>query len=198
MTILVSGDTEASGDCPGLGDLAMFALVAIEPGLTRRFESGLMRPECKIYRQSAYDVFGITREQHENAPHSIEERIIAMDEWLQGLGSSNGRYVLVTDNPGFDFMWLAYECHHKLGRCPFGHSARRIGDAYAGLRQRPRDTMGWKRLRIAPHDHNPMNDSLGNAQAWLAMWPKYGTTKEALNAGVDKAQLSRQDADDAR
>lgn len=186
MTLLISGDVEASGDCPGLGDMACFALVVIEPGLTRRFESGLMRPECARYRQSAYDVFGMTREQHEAAPHSIMERMVAMDEWLNGLDSKNGRFLLTTDNPGFDFMWLAYESHHKLGRCPYGHSARRIGDVYSGLRSRPRDTQGWKRLRVAPHDHNPMNDSLGNAQAWLAMWEKYGTTKEALLAGVPK------------
>jgi hypothetical protein len=186
MTILVSGDVEASGECPGLGDLAKFALVAIEPGLERRFESGLMRPECARYRQSAYDVFGVTREQHEDAPFSIAERMRAMDEWLQGLGSSNGRYVLVSDNPGFDFMWLSYESHHKLGRSPFGHSARRIGDVYAGLRSRPRDTSGWKRYRRAPHDHDPLNDALGNAEAWLEMWRLHGTTKEALLAGAPK------------
>lgn len=187
MTILISADVEASGNCPGLGDLACFGLVVIEPGLTRRFESGLMRPECKTYRESAY-MFGVTREEHENAPYSITERMIAMSEWIQGLGSSNGRYVMVSDNPGFDFMWLAYESHHKLGQSPFGHSARRIGDVYAGLRQRPRDTQGWKKLRKAPHDHNPINDALGNAEAWLAMWEMYGTTKEALTAGVQKTK----------
>jgi hypothetical protein len=163
----------------------MFALVVVEPGLTRVFESGLMRPECKIYNPKAY-MFGVTREEHENAPYSIEERMFAMRDWLEKIESSNGRYVLLSDNPGFDFGWINYECHHKLGMNPFGHSARRIGDAYAGLRSRPRDTSGWKSLRKAPHDHNPANDAKGNAEAWLEMWPKYGTGKEALGAGVPK------------
>ena len=195
MTILIMGDVEASGDCPGMGDMAMFALVVIEPGLSRRFESGLMRPECERYRQNCYDVFGITREEHENASYSIAERMQAMSEWLEGLGSSNGRYVLVSDNPGFDAMWMNYECHHKLGRNPFGHSARRIGDVYAGLRGRPRDTMGWKDLRVAPHDHNPLNDALGNAQAWLSMWEKYGPDKDARLAGIPKPRWRDLDPD---
>jgi len=183
MSLLISGDVEASGPCPGLGDLAMFGLVLIEPGLTRRFASGLMRPECERYTPSAY-MFGYTREQHEAAEFSILERLLAMDEWLKSLGSPNGRHVLTTDNPGFDFGWLNYECHHKLGYCPFGHSARRIGDVYAGLRGRPRDTAGWKRYRKTPHDHDPMNDSLGNGEAWIAMWEKHGTTAEAQRAGM--------------
>lgn len=187
MTILISGDTEASGDCPGMGDLAMFGLVVIEPGLSRRFGSGLMRAECERFRPSSY-MFGVTREQHVNADVTISERIHAMHAWLQTLGSSNGRFVLVTDNPGFDFGWLNYECHMKLGHNPFGHSARRIGDVYAGLRGRPRDTSGWKRYRVSPHDHDPVNDALGNAEAWLTMWSKHGTSKEALLAGVPKAQ----------
>jgi hypothetical protein len=185
MTILISGDVEASGDCPGMGDLAMFGLVVIEPGLARRFESGLMRPECARYRPSSY-MFGVTREQHEAATLTITERMLALREWLRSLGSTNGRYVLVTDNPGFDFGWLNYECHHKLGEGPFGHSARRIGDVYAGLKGEPRNTSGWKKYRKAPHDHNPINDALGNAEAWLEMWRVHGTTKEALLAGVPK------------
>lgn len=185
MTILISGDVEASGPCAGLGDMAMFGLVVIEPGLTRRFESGLMRPESDRYRPSSY-MFGVTREQHEAATFTISERMHAMRDWIQSLGAKNGRHVLVSDNPGFDFGWLNYECQHKLEESIFGHSARRIGDVYAGLRGDPRNTSGWRKYRKAPHDHNPINDALGNAEAWLEMWRLHGTTKEALLAGVPK------------
>lgn len=187
MTILLSGDVEASGPCPGLGDLAMFALVVVEPGLTRSFSSGLMRAECERFTPSAY-MFGVTREQHVAAPVTIAERMEAMNDWLRSLGSEKERFVLLTDNPGFDFMWLSTEAWHKLGVGVFGHSARRIGDAYAGLRQRPRDTAGWKRYRKTPHTHDPLDDALGNAEAWLHMWDKHGTTPEARSAGVTKAK----------
>ena len=188
MTILISADVEASGPCPGMGDLAMFALVAIEPGLTRRFSSGLMRAECERYNPSAY-MFGVAREQHLAATATIAERMVAMVQWLDGLGSSNGRYVMVSDNPGFDFGWLnwALWTHTADAGGRFGHSARRIGDVYAGLRQRPRDTSGWKRYRKTPHTHDPLDDALGNAEAWLEMWARHGTTREALEAGVPRS-----------
>lgn len=181
MTTLISGDTEISGPCPGLGDLIMFGCVVVEPGLTRSFASGMMRPECPHYEQSRYDFLGITRAQHEAAPYSIEERIRAFAEWVEAIGDPKNLYILLTDNPGVDHAWLTYEMHHKLGRSVLGHSARRIGDAWSGLRQRPRDTSGWHRYRVTPHDHDPANDSRANAEAWLTMWGEHGNPKEKMH-----------------
>ena len=48
---------------------------------------------------------------------------------------------------------------------PFGHSGRRIGDFWAGLTGTGA-TQGWKRLRKTAHDHNPVNDAMGNAEAF--------------------------------
>jgi hypothetical protein len=194
--ILLSGDVEASGPCPGKGDMISFALIIIEPGLTRYFDSGNMRPECDQYDEGAYRAIGMTREEHLNAPHSIEERMLAFRDWLDAelaeqhrrrverallnnhdtskLDQKNQRVVLLSDNPGFDFGWLNFELHHKIGKGLLGHSARRIGDAWAGLRKRAIETQGWKKLRVAPHDHTPLNDAMGNAEAWLKMWELYG------------------------
>ena len=47
-----------------------------------------------------------------------------------------------------------------------GHSARRISDFYAGLVGDFHDSQSWKKWRITPHDHNPVNDSLGNCEAF--------------------------------
>lgn len=196
--ILLSGDVEASGPCPGLGDMISFALIIIEPGLTRYFDSGNMRPECDAYSESAYKSIGMTREEHLAAPHSIEERMLACQQWLEeqldeqhrrrieratqnnhdlsNIERKNQRAVLVSDNPGFDFMWIATEMHKKLGKSLIGHSARRIGDVWSGLRGRQIETQGWKKFRVAPHDHTPLNDAMGNAEAWLTMWDKYGAS----------------------
>ncbi len=186
MTILISGDVECSGPCPGLGDLVSFGLVVVEPGLTRRFASGVLRAECDKFEAHRYSIIGITREEHENASRTIASAMIAMEEWISTLGSSNGRYVLLSDNPATDAMWMMTEMHKKLGKSLFGHSARRIGDAYAGLRSRPRDTSGWKRYRVTPHTHDPLDDAVGNAEAWLEMWKRHGTTKEAVLGGAPK------------
>jgi len=191
MTILISADVETSGPVPGLGDLVSFGLVVIEPGLTRTFRSGLMRAEHRQHEKERYRIIGCTREGHENAVQTIASVMRRMELWFEDVlaTSRNGRCLLVSDNPGYDFMWLATESHLKLGHAQFGHSARRIGDVWAGLVGKPRDTRGWKDLIVTPHDHDPVNDAMGVAEAWLAMWAMHGGTKEALLAGVPKPKI---------
>lgn len=172
MSILLSVDVEASGPAPMHGDMISFAAVVIEEGLGRSFHSGNMRPECEHYWPAAYEAIGMTRERHLAAPCSIRDRILAFADWLHGL--NDNRIVMVSDNPGFDFQWMNFELMNHVGQQLLGHSARRIGDVWSGLRKRPMETATWRRFRITPHDHDPLNDAMGNAEAWLEMWRQYG------------------------
>jgi DNA polymerase III epsilon subunit-like protein len=169
-SILLSGDVEASGQVPGHGDLISFGLVVIEPGFERTFRSPDMKPSSDKFDPGAYASIGMTREEHLAAPATLREGMLAMKEWLDVLGTE--RFVLVSDNPAFDFMWLAVESYNHLGYCPFGHSARRIGDAWAGIKRKKSDTRGWKKYRKTPHTHDPLDDAMGNAEAWLKIWEK--------------------------
>ena len=172
MSILLSVDVEASGPAPLHGDMISFAAVIIEEGLGRSFESGNMRPECEHYLPEAYAAIGVTREQHLAAPCSIRDRILAFADWLEGL--RDNRIIMISDNPGFDFQWMNFELMNHVGQQLLGHSARRIGDVWSGLRKRPTETSTWRRYRVTPHDHNPLNDAMGNAEAWLEMWRLHG------------------------
>lgn len=193
MNILLSMDVEASGPCPMHGDMISFAAIVIEKGLKRTFDSGNMRPECNKFSEGAYKSIGMTREEHLAAPYSIKERILAFKDWLdpildqehermisnaaargQSANVNKPRGVMVSDNPGFAFQWMNFELFNVLDFPYLGHSARRIGDAWAGLRKRQGETMGWKKFRVAPHDHTPLNDAMGNAEAWLHIWENYG------------------------
>jgi hypothetical protein len=89
------------------------------------------------------------------------------ERWLRSV--TDGSCVLVSDNPAYDFQWINYGFHHAIGRNPFGHSGRRISDFYAGLMGDFRQSQGWKRLRITPHDHNPVNDAMGNVEAFARL-----------------------------
>jgi hypothetical protein len=51
--------------------------------------------------------------------------------WLEK--NSKGRAIFISDNPAFDWQFINYYFHRFLGQNPFGFSARRIGDLYAGL-----------------------------------------------------------------
>lgn len=72
----------------------------------------------------------------------------------------------VSDNPAYDWQWIAGLFDRAGIDNPFGHSGRRIGDYYAGLTGRWGNTQAWKRLRSTSHDHNPVNDAMGNVEAF--------------------------------
>lgn len=84
--------------------------------------------------------------------------------WLI-MRKNGGKLTFVSDNPAYDFQWINFYFWKYYGQNPFGHSARRIGDFYAGMTKNWKNASRWKHLRITPHDHNPVNDALGNAEA---------------------------------
>lgn len=89
----------------------------------------------------------------------------ALGEWVLAV-CGNGRPVMVSDNPAYDFMWIAGLFDSADMPNPFGHSARRISDFWAGLNRDWGDTQEWKRMRRTRHDHHPVNDAMGNAEAF--------------------------------
>lgn len=88
----------------------------------------------------------------------------AFSTWLRGL--SNERPVFVSDNPAYDWMWIAGMFDKAGLPNPFGHSGRRISDFWAGLNHNFGETQSWKKFRRTPHDHNPVNDAMGNVEAF--------------------------------
>lgn len=98
------------------------------------------------------------------------ETMLAFEKWLDTI-SKEDRPVFVSDNPAYDWQHINWAFHTRLGHNPFGHSARRIGDFWAGTRNNWHDTQGWKRFRKTRHDHNPVHDALGNAEALWEIWP---------------------------
>lgn len=94
---------------------------------------------------------------------ATKENFTKFDKWLRKFP---GQVVFVSDNPAYDWQYVNYYFHLFLEHNPFGHSARRISDFYAGLRGDWTKTQEWKKLRRTKHDHNPVHDALGNAEAF--------------------------------
>lgn len=86
-----------------------------------------------------------------------------LNGWVHGFGMD--RPALVSDNNGFDAMWLNCFTDEQIGKTVFGHSSRRIGDFYAGVQGKWGDQSSWKKLRRTAHTHNPVDDARGNAEA---------------------------------
>jgi len=91
------------------------------------------------------------------------ETFVAFREWL---AQFRGRPIFVSDNPAYDWQGINHCFLKYFGKNPFGHSARRISDFYAGVVGNFYETQAWKAFRKTPHDHNPVHDALGNAEAF--------------------------------
>lgn len=85
--------------------------------------------------------------------------------WLEQV-CGRARPIFVSDNPAYDWQWISGMFDRAEMDNPFGHSGRRISDYWAGLQRDFGDTQSWKRFRVTPHDHNPVNDAMGNVEAF--------------------------------
>ncbi|MFC4255221.1 exonuclease [Altererythrobacter xixiisoli] len=166
-------DCEASGPCPQFGSLISFGAVVIEPSLDRQYRSPCIRPDCDAFDPAAYAAIGMSRADHlGNVQCNLADAIASFAGWVANLDAD--RVVFWSDNPAFDWQWINHGFATAGIANPFGHSARRLGDLYAGLERKPANTQGWKKYRQTPHDHDPLNDALGNAEAMLAILGKHG------------------------
>lgn len=158
-------DVEADGPCPGLYSMVSFGAVIVEPSLSKTF----MRTTAPIsdkFVPDALAVSGVRREEH----MGYLDPAVAMadfEKWIEE--NSKGRHIFISDNPAFDWQWINYYFHANLGRNPFGHSARRLGDIYAGIMRDASATGQWKKFRKTKHTHNPVDDAMGMAEGLLAM-----------------------------
>ncbi len=160
---LIVVDVEADGPVPHLYSMVSFGAVVVEPTLAKRFR-GAVRPVSERWLPEALAISGVTREEHlrQEEPGPVMERF---EQWIAQ--SSRGKPVFVSDNLAFDWQWINYYFHLTLRRNPFGWSGRRIGDLYCGMMKDGYAT--WKHLRRTAHDHDPVHDAAGNAEALLAM-----------------------------
>ena len=114
--------------------------------------------------------FGAVEYETRQTFHGYAGLKVTFDVFAEWLAKFPEPLVFVSDNPAYDWQFINHYFHKFLGHNPFGHSARRIGDFYAGVvgnwRAAGRD---WKKFRKTVHDHNPVHDALGNAEALQAI-----------------------------
>ncbi len=160
---LIVVDVEADGAIPHKYSMVCFGAVVVEPSLSKTFY-GKTKPVSEEWNEQALAVSGFSREEHLTFDEP-KDVMLAFDEWIKA--NSNGQAVFISDNPAFDWQWINYYFHFFLGKNPFGFSARRIGDLYAGLEKDFFAASRWKKFRKTRHTHNPVDDALGNAEALL-------------------------------
>jgi len=149
---LVFVDCEAHGPCPSQGTLTEFAAVLNRSTTFYRKLWDTIpdkdTPAIPIPQKQIYD----------------EQK--AFQEFEQWIKTFCNKPTFISDNPAYDWQWINDGFHRSIGYNPFGFSARRIGDFYAGLCRDFSKSNDWKRLRITKHTHNPLDDAMGNYEAF--------------------------------
>lgn len=151
---LVFVDCEARGTSPVNGTMTEFG--AVHYGSRQSFHGRIYegKPDPE---NPAVPLVG-------NKLNSERRIAVLFDDWLKK--TVQGRPVFVSDNPAYDWQWISALFDRASMDNPFGHSGRRISDFWAGVQGDWGKTQSWKKFRQTPHDHNPVNDAMGNVEAF--------------------------------
>lgn len=157
-------DVESDGEIPFIYSMVCFGAVIVEPSLSKTFY-GKTKPISENWKPEALAISGFSREEHLNFddPQIIMKNF---ENWIKE--NSIGKPTFISDNLAFDWQWINFYFHYYLSNNPFGFSGRRIGDLYCGMKMDSGLNFQWKKLyRKTKHDHNPVNDAKGNAEALI-------------------------------
>lgn len=160
-------DVETDGPIPGDYSMLAIGAVVVEPGLSRTFKKYVRPLPGAQWEDEALAVGKFTREETLNNTRFKDPTLVmkAFDEWIDGLGLKKA--IFIADNNGFDWSFVNWYFHHFIGGNPFGFSSQNLNSLYKGL---TRDAFAsFKHLRRTRHDHDPLNDAMGNAEALLYM-----------------------------
>lgn len=161
-------DIESDGHIPGDYSMISFGAVKVDAQLDKTFY-GRLKPISDKFIPEALAVSGHTREEtlaFDEPAQVMENFAIWIKETCQD------RPIFISDNNGFDWMFICWYFHHFTGANPFGFSSQNLGSLYKGLQK---DTfVNFKHLRKTKHTHHPVDDARGNAEALLQLKNDYG------------------------
>ena len=161
-------DVETDGPIPGDYSMISFGAVLVDEQLDKTFY-GQLKPISEQYIPEALAVSGFSRQETLafDDPQTVMTNFAA---WIKNVAKD--RPVFISDNNGFDWMFICWYFHHFTKANPFGFSSQNLGSMYKGL---VKDTFqNFKHLRKTKHTHHPVDDAKGNAEALLTLKKEHG------------------------
>ena len=156
-------DVETDGPIPGDYSMIEIGAIVVDETLEKTFYAKI-RPISEKYITESLSISGYSREETLlfDDPLSIMR---LFSEWIAS--NTQGKPLFISDNNGFDWMFICWYFHHFLHENPFGYSSINLGSLYKGVVKDM--TKSFKHLRKTNHSHNPVDDVRGNAEALLAI-----------------------------
>lgn len=162
-------DIESDGPVPGLFNMVCFGAVVVRPGLKDTFYAQTAPVFPDNWDPEALAISGFSHEKHLTFPHP-ELAMRSFATWLSK--KSTGKPRFIADNNGFDWQYINWYFHRFMNHNPFGFSSANLNSFYRGLVKS--EHKSFKHLKQTPHDHHPVNDAKGNAEALLYMQQEMG------------------------
>lgn len=161
-------DIESDGPIPGDFSMISFGAVLVDDQLDKTFY-GKLKPISDKFIPEALAISGHSREE----VLTFDEPKMVMDKFANWIMETcKDRPIFISDNNGFDWMFICWYFHHFTGTNPFGFSSQNLGSLYKGIEKDTFKT--FKHLRKTKHTHNPVDDAKGNAEALLTMKNEMG------------------------
>jgi len=161
-------DVESDGPIPGDYSMISFGAVLVNEQLDQTFY-GKLKPVSEYFIPEALAVSGHSREETLTFgdPKTVMRNFA---RWIKNTCAD--RPIFISDNNGFDWMFICWYFHHFTGSNPFGFSSQNLGSLYKGMEKDMFKT--FKHLRKTKHTHHPADDAKGNAEALLTMKKELG------------------------
>ncbi|MGI4870277.1 MAG: 3'-5' exoribonuclease domain-containing protein [Janthinobacterium lividum] len=161
-------DIESDGPIPGDFSMISFGAVLVNDALDKTFY-GQLKPISDNFIPEALAVSGHSRA--DTLGFDKPAKVMAnFKSWITE--TCQDRPIFISDNNGFDWMFICWYFHHFLGSNPFGFSSQNLGSLYKGIEKDTFKT--FKHLRKTKHAHHPVDDAKGNAEALLTLKREYG------------------------
>jgi hypothetical protein len=122
-------DVEADGPIPGDYSMISFGAVYIDESLDKTFY-GKLKPISSRFIPEALTVSNHSREETLlfDDPKIVMEHFAS---WLKGM--TKDKLVFISDNNGFDWMFICWYFHHFTHANPFGYSSQNLGSLFKGI-----------------------------------------------------------------
>lgn len=168
-------DVEADSQSPATGSMFMFGAVLFDEIFETTFK-GLLIPRIYPPKDTyAYELSHTTPEEMVRIGHPYQLVMSDFKDWIAKV-NLKGRPMFISDNNSYDYQWINYYFDLAGIKNPFGHSSTNLGSLYKGLVKS--SFKSFKFLRKTVHDHDPVNDAKGNAEAYLYMKKEMGYIDE--------------------
>ena len=153
MKTYIMVDIESNGPIPGDYSMTSLGAVIVDDKLDKAF---------KINIKPISEKFDPDRRQFVDAKDAIDakEAMQKFKGWI--LKNSSGTPIFISDNNGFDWMFVCWYFWHFLGENPFGYNSHNLNSLYKGLKKDLHAKLDFLRERNLTHD--ALEDAKDNAK----------------------------------